>query len=179
MKHVLTNFCCIGNPFHAGGHNSAYSAYRLLNTHQKVNFWTDSSRLSVAKVISILKPLEPIDLAELMENQTWSNILRRMLAHACILIWSELFDQFDDEGISMVARNTAGEPTGDLLTESIRAAQLSAALLDVPRLYQRPGLLTIPITGIRDRNSRRNVRRHGTGRQLEIASAGDLAQADN
>jgi hypothetical protein len=165
----------MGDPFRKGGHNSPHSAYRALNNDQKVDFWTDATRLSEDTVIAMLKPLDPIDLTEMFKSQKWSNILHRMMAHACILAWSNVFDQFTAEDGPMVVRTASGQPTAVLRTEDQRKKLYYAAIKAVPIRYQRPGLLTIPITGVQAPNALRSNMLHDArhGRHCDLGFPGE------
>ena len=78
----------------------------------------------------------------------------------------------------MVVRTTAGAPTDVPLPHDKRMKLYYAAIKAVLVLYQRPSLLTIPITGIRDRNALRNTMLHGAAGMAAIASSGSLARQD-
>jgi hypothetical protein len=160
------------------GRDGGKIRYRARDNHQKVDFWTDSTRLSEDTVIVMLKPLDPINLTEMFKNQKWSNILRIMMAHACILAWANMFDRFTAEGGPMVVRTASGQPTAVLLKEDQRKKLYYAAIKAVPIQYQRPGLLTIPITGVRDRNALRSNMLHDAAAMADIAASGSLARED-
>ena len=101
-----------------------------------------------------------------------------MMAHACILTWSIVFDRFNAEGGLMVVRTASGQPTKTLLSDDQRKKQYFAAIRAIPCLYQRPSLLSIPITGVRDRNALRNNMLHDAALMTDIAAAGSLAKED-
>jgi hypothetical protein len=106
--------------------------------------------LNINQVGDVFAPLDPIDFGDLFKRREWVDTLRKMTGYACIMAWKHRLDMFDSAGepLKFTKKGEEAKP----ITDVQRRFNFYSAIRNIPKEFARPSLLTIPITGQRNRN---------------------------